>query len=241
MKPLDIAGTAEASGTPVQKSYNDGPAGVALLGMVSEAEQGMLQKALESGRSAVRDAWEASAEKREIFWINIWQRSGGVDMLPIEGVAEIDSWARGLAGQSFAGQKMECDGYGFIVNPVGSRAQPWHVDYTLDCSTLFIPLTRLTPENCLQYAILPPEAPRSAVASALANLDVIALDPLVEACDYVSVRQLLARPFSIIKLDFGTIHRGVANTGGFERIMFWISFSRCVDLLPLEPMVQVIR
>jgi hypothetical protein len=67
------------------------------------------------------------------------------------------------------------------------------------------------------------------------------LDPLVEACDYVSVRQLLARPFSIIKLDFGTIHRGVANTGGFERIMFWISFSRCVDLLPLEPMVQVVR
>jgi hypothetical protein len=55
------------------------------------------------------------------------------------------------------------------------------------------------------------------------------------------VRQLQARPFSIIKLDFGTIHRGVANTGGFERIMFWISFSRCVDLLPLEPMVQVVR
>ena len=63
---------------------------------------------------------------------------------------------------------------------------------------------------------------------------------LQKALDYVSVRQLQARP-SIIKLDFGTIHRGVANTGGFERIMFWISFSRCVDLLPLEPMVQVVR
>jgi len=44
MKPLDIAATAEASGTPVQKSYNDGPAGVALLGMVSEAEQGIAAK-----------------------------------------------------------------------------------------------------------------------------------------------------------------------------------------------------
>ena len=30
--------------------------GVALLGMVSEAEQGILQKALEYGRPAVRDA-----------------------------------------------------------------------------------------------------------------------------------------------------------------------------------------
>ena len=64
---------------------------------------------------------------------------------------------------------------------------------------------------------------------------------LQKALDCVSVRQLQARPFSIIKLDFGTIHRSVANTGGFERIMFWISFSRCVDLLPLEPMVQVVR
>jgi len=44
MKPLDIAATAEASGTAVQKSYNDGPAGVALLGMVSEAEQGIAAK-----------------------------------------------------------------------------------------------------------------------------------------------------------------------------------------------------
>src|ERR1700722_17253509 len=44
MKPLDIAATAEASGTPVRKSYNDGPAGVALLGMVSEAEQGIAAK-----------------------------------------------------------------------------------------------------------------------------------------------------------------------------------------------------
>jgi hypothetical protein len=50
---------------------------------------------------------------------------------------------------------------------------------------------------------------------------------LQKALDCVSVRQLQARPFSIIKLDFGTIHRGVANT--------------CVDPLPLEPMVQVVR
>ena len=105
MKPLDIAATAEASGTPVRKSYNDGPAGVALLGMVSEAEQGIAAK---------------SAGLR--------QRA------PIAGAS-------------------------VFTHQVGFR----------------------------------------------------------------------------------NIHRGVANTGGFERLMFWISFSRCVDLLPLEPMVQVVR
>jgi hypothetical protein len=52
MKPLDIAATAEASGTPVRKSYNDGPAGVALLGMVSEAEQGIAAKSAGSILSA---------------------------------------------------------------------------------------------------------------------------------------------------------------------------------------------
>jgi hypothetical protein len=72
MKPLDIAATAEASGTPVQKSYNYGPAGVAVLGMVSEAEQGIAAKS-----AGVRPACRA----RRLI--------GRRGYMPIEGVAEI--------------------------------------------------------------------------------------------------------------------------------------------------------
>ena len=120
-------------------------------------------------------------------------------------------------------------------------AQPWHVDYTMGYSTLFIPFCKLTPQNCTQYAVLPKEVPAAARERIAGNLDVIDLDALVEACGHVSVRQLLARPYAILKMDFGTIHRGIANTGDFERIMFWISVSKRGDPIPLEPTVEVIR
>ncbi len=142
---------------------------------------------------------------------------------------------------AYAGEDVEFDGYGFIINPVDSKLQRWHVDYTMDYSTIFIPFSKLTAQNCMQYAVLPPDTPAAVRRAAFANLDVIERDELGEACEWVSVRQLLAPPFSMVRMDFGTLHRGVANTGGFERIMFWISVSRSRDLLPVEPAVQVIR
>ncbi len=223
------------------RTFDDGPAGVALLGVLPEAERDLLRAVLEAGRRDLGDAWAASAAKREIFWINLWQRSGGAAPMSLAGVPEVDRWARGLAERAYAGEGAECDGYGFIINPIGSKTQKWHVDYTRDYSTIFIPLSRLTTENCTQYAVLPPNAPTAAVAQATANLDVVDLDALVEACDYVNVRQLLVKPFSIIKLDFGTIHRGISNTGDFERVMFWISMNRRRDFLPVEPVVEVIH
>ena len=231
----------EAPRKSVCHPYDDCPAGVTHLGIVGEHERSLLTRALESGRARLSDTWKANCEKREIFWINLWQRSGNLAVVNFEGLAELDKWARGLGDAAYPGQSVICDGYGFITNPVDSKAQQWHVDYTMDYSTIFIPLTRLTPENCLQYAVLPCNAPASARAAVASNLDVVALDSLVDACDYVSVRQLLARPFSIIKMDFGTIHRGVANKSGFERVMFWISFSRSRELLPVEPPVAIIK
>jgi hypothetical protein len=222
-------------------AYDDGPAGIACLGLVPEAQRDLLREVLAAGRQHLGPSWDASAARQEIFWINLWQRSGGAAPMALARASELDAWARDLAARAYAGTGAECDGYGFIINPVGSRAQRWHIDYNRDYSTIFIPLSRLTPENCTQYVVLPAGAPAVASDRAAANMDAVDLDALVDACDYVSVRQLLARPFSIIKMDFGTIHRGVANTGGFERIMFWISVNRRRDFLPVEPVIAVIR
>src|SRR5262249_20604475 len=116
----------------------------------------------------------------------------------------------------------------------------WHIDYTMDYSTIFVPLTDVTPENALQYAVLPGSMPRQAYEKAAANLDVVDLPALVRAGAWVSVRQLLAKPFSVVKLDFGTIHRGIANTGSYDRVLFWVSFKKRGALLPPEPLIQVI-
>jgi len=225
----------------LEKVYDDSPAGMSCLGLVPEPQQALLRRVLETGRQRLGAAWEASAAKGEIFWINLWQRSSDEKPIAVEGAGELDRWARELVERAYAGTGVQLDGYGFIINPVNSKSQPWHVDYTMDYSTIFIPLSRLTPQNATQYAVLPPHTPPAVIKAAFANLDVIDLDALVAACDYVSVRQLLVPPFSIVKLDFGTLHRGIANTGGFERVMFWISVSRSAELLPVEPVVEVIR
>jgi hypothetical protein len=232
-------GTMAPSITSLRRVYDDSPAGMTCLGELAPSEQALLRRVLDNGRSRLAAAWAASAAKGEIFWLNFWQRSGDKTPLAIEDAAELDRWARELVAQAYAGEGAEIDGYGFIINPVNSKAQPWHVDYTMDYSTIFIPLSKLTTENCLQYAVLSPELPRAARDAFAADLDVIDLDALVEAGGYVSVRQLLARPFSIIKMDFGTIHRGVANTGDFERIVFWISVNRSRERLPVEPVVEI--
>lgn len=221
--------------------YDDGPAGMTCLGQVDEPGQTLLRRAFESGRAQLAAAWATSSAKREIFWINLWQRSSDEQPVPVEGAAELDRWTRALVAQAYPGESVHLDGYGFISNPVDSKAQPWHVDYTMDYSVVFIPLSRLTPQNCTQYAVLPPEIPAAVRAAAFASLDVIDLDLLAAACDFVSVRQLLVRPFSIVRMDFGTVHRGIANTGDFERIMFWASVSRSSELLPKETLIEAIH
>jgi hypothetical protein len=179
-------------------------------------------------------------ERKSVFWVNLWQRSGSGEKLAIACVEDVDRWARELLELHFDTSVVELDGYGLIANPAGSNAQEWHVDYTADYSTIFIPLTEISVENAMQYAVLPRSLTREAYREATANLDRVDLQALVQAGEWVSVRQLLAKPFSLIKLDFGTIHRGIANTGDYDRVLFWVSFIKRGALLPPEPLVQVI-
>jgi phosphatidylglycerophosphate synthase len=226
----------EAPRTPVP--YDDSPAGMTLLGTVPGPEQELLTGAWHDVERLVESEWSTSVARRAVFWINIWQRSGDGDRLAVERGEELDEWARQLVGHY--GPGVDLDGYGLIVNPVGSTSQEWHVDYTLDYATIFVPLTELRPENALQYAILPPGIPETTYRRATADLDAVDLRQLVREGDWVSVRQLLAPPFSILKMDFGTIHRGVANQGDSDRVLFWISVKRGGELLPPEPVVQAI-
>jgi hypothetical protein len=230
-----------STGSDRKPFYDDGPAGMSVLGLVPKPQQELLGRVLAAGRTTLGSAWAESAKKREIFWINLWQRSCEEKPMAIEGAADLNSWSRELVDRAYAGQNVVLDGYGFIINPVNSRAQPWHVDYTMDYSTIFIPLSKLTSLNATQYAVLPPGTPANVLKEAFANLDVVDFENLAATCDYISVRQLIAQRFSIIKMDFGTLHRGVANTGDFERVMFWISVSRTAQLLPVEATVEVIR
>ena len=227
-----LASWAEpARSTPV---YDDESGGFRHCGTVAEADREIVQGATLSAMANLGAECAASKTRGDIFWINIWQRSGDGHKMPVDRVEELDSWARTLAARHYQGEDVELDGYGLIVNPVGSRAQDWHIDYTRDYSTIFIPISELTAENALQYAVLP------APVSDIGDPNRVDLRAIATSRDWVSIRQLLAPPWSILRMDFGAIHRGVHNTGSWDRNMFWISVKKRGELLPPEPVLQTV-
>ena len=216
---------------------DDGPAAFAYLGVVPEDRQQALTVLLEDCQRRLADQWKANAARGETFWVNLWQRSDGNAPMDLADLPDFDLWANDLLKWAFPDADAICDGYGFIINPVGSKAQDWHIDYTLDYATVFIPMTGLTTNNATQYAILPPNTPPEHLAKFMTNLDVIDMDDLTKSCGPISVRQMLAPPFSILRMDYGTIHRAVANSGPIDRVMLWISANRSTRPLPVEPAI----
>lgn len=214
--------------------YDDGAAGLRHCGLVPEAVRELLKGARHEVLRRLSDECESARQAGRIFWINVWQRSGSGERMPIGRIDELDSWCRETARRLYAGEAVEIDGYGLIVNPIGSQAQDWHIDYTQGYSTIFIAMSEITAENALQYVVCP-EPPRE-----LPDLDRIDLRALARIYPWLSVRQLLAAEWSLVRMDFGAIHRGVANTGSHDRIMFWISVKKLGELLPPEPALQTI-
>jgi phosphatidylglycerophosphate synthase len=221
-------------------SFNDGPRGMECLGVLPENHRDLLRRAWTQGMQKMASEWQAGLDRKAVFWVNLWQRSGSGEKIAIDCIEELDGWARELVARHYDNSVVELDGYGLIANPVGSSAQAWHIDYTLDYSTIFIPLTEVSVENSLQYAVLPRSLPPDAYQRATADLNAVDLPALARTGEWVSVRQLLAPPFTLIKMDFGAIHRGVANTGNYHRVLFWVSAKKRGALLPPEPVLQTI-
>lgn len=215
-------------------AYDDGAAGFRHCGFVSEAARELLRSTSRDVLDRMSGECAASTQAGRIFWVNVWQRSGSGEKMALERIGELDSWCREIVARLYAGEPVEIDGYGLIVNPAGSRAQEWHIDYTRDYSTVFIPMSEITPDNALQYAVCP-AAPRD-----FPDLDQIDLGALAHSSPWLSIRQLIAPEWSLLRMDFGAIHRGISNTGGHDRNMFWISVKKFGDLLPPEPALQTI-
>jgi phosphatidylglycerophosphate synthase len=226
------------TGAPL--SYDDGPAGVQCLPALPDDQCDLLRTAWLQGMQELSSEWQAGLERKAVFWVNLWQQSGDGRKVAIDCIEALDRWCRELVALHYDSSVFDLDGYGLIVNPVGSGAQDWHIDYTRDYSTIFIALTEVSAENALQYAVLPQTLAPAAYRNATADLDAVDLSALVRSGEWVSVRQLLAKPFTVVKMDFGAIHRAVANTGNYHRVLFWVSVKKRGTPLPPEPLVQAI-
>ena len=126
------------------------------------------------------------------------------------------------------------DGYGFVVNPVGSKPQAWHVDYTTDAAAIWIPMTQFTEKNATQFITLPPDTPHEVLEGIASDVDSVDVDAIAKGVPHYHVQQIVAQPMSILYMERGTIHRGVANIGEDHRIAFYVSahFIKNYDAYP---------
>ena len=204
--------------------------GFEFLGVVPPKRQSMLFRALEALKREMGPKWKSRLSEKEIFWLNVWQHEDDVkqdsDMIKIPDpkiAKSLDKWCR-KAVRKYCEPKAIIDGYGFVINPRGSKKpQVWHVDYTTDVASVWIPMTPFTYKNAIQYITLPPNTRREVLERVASNVDKVDFNALARGADYLLVQQMIAKPMSVLYMGRGTIHRGIPNTGRDHRIAFYIT------------------
>jgi hypothetical protein len=194
-------------------------------GRLGDEDAATLREALARLREATSKTWDRSIAKKEIFWLNVWQEDDPDEVIDLADAAlaeKLHALARRLATEH-AEPGALVDGYGFIVNPVGSKGQVWHVDYTTDAAVIWVPVTAYTAHNATQYVTLPADTPDDVLHDIASYVDEVDLDDVSARVPWLGVHQMIAAPMSIVPMGRGTIHRGVPNKGKEHRIGFYVS------------------
>ncbi len=129
--------------TKPQPIYTDDHYGFSYLGVVPRSKQDLINYALEQIKSSLGPTWEERMQSKEIYWINIWQVATGrsEEWRNIPRIDELELYVKDLFTEWFDPTTDEFDGYGFIINPIGSRTQAWHLDYRAGYASIFIPIS----------------------------------------------------------------------------------------------------
>ena len=203
--------------------------GFKFRGGVPRKEQSILSDALKALKKDMRGSWQTRLSRKEIFWLNVWQDEDDIEddsnLMHIsdpEIAKALNKWCH-KAARRYCEPKAIIDGYGFVVNPIGSKHQVWHVDYTTDAAVVWVPMTPFTDKNAMQYITLPSNTPGDVLERVASNVDEVDVDALARGVDYLTVRQIVAKPMSVFYMGRGTIHRGIPNTGKEHRVTFYIS------------------
>lgn len=212
--------------------------GFRYVGTVPQEARPLLTRAYEDLKRGMGGKWDAQIAAREICWMNVWQEDDEGETMALSDKAladELHTWCA-KATEAFAEKGAIMDGYGFVVNPIGSKPQAWHVDYTTDAAAIWIPLTQFTDRNATQFITLPETTPEAVLEQVASNVDEVDVAALARGVDHFQVHQIVAKPMSVLYMGRGTIHRGISNTGDDNRISFYISlhFIKDYDVYPYK-------
>lgn len=213
---------------------------------LSNEYKNLIENCYEEIQLKLNDKYQRAILKCEVFWINLWKRTGiSTEKIQLKENEKLNHMVKQLIEKYYHSNTVILDGYGYILNPMNSRSQPFHIDYTLEYSSLFIPLVPLSVDNAIQYIIPSSSIDLDLFREATKNQDRINMKLLLENENYYSVRQCIANPFTVLKMDFGTIHRAVSNQETYHRPMFYISVIRKDTInqtnIPDEPIIATIK
>jgi hypothetical protein len=182
-----------------------------VLRRLSDHEQRLVRAAFEATKAS------GPEPASTIHWVNLYLNHAFTVEHPFR--EELHAWVTRTVAEAYATwPEVHLLAYGFITNPARNpRTQPFHFDYTRTSSTLFVPLTRVTPENATEFIREPLRRARMDHKAELGNLDQI-LE--AEGCDAIEVVQVICRPYSLLRLRPDTPHRGIANREDYDRVMF---------------------
>ncbi len=208
--------------------------GFSLLGRCDAKTTRILKSGYDNAVALFKDKYERSLLGKDIFWINFWQRSDpGVKIADIPEWDYLCQWANQILQEHYP-DDTTLDSFGIIMNPIGSPDQYWHIDYGGGYSTVFVPLTEISTLNATQYISMPSPVSDDVKKEIYSDIDNINFNKLASIVSCIEVKQKIAPPFSILKMDFGCIHRGISNRDKYHRVLYWMSFSNNPDLCPYE-------
>jgi len=186
--------------------------GIKMLRVLHKREQVLVQEMYNTCES------EINKNVQEINWINLYLNKRFLfqcDLSPA-----FDTWVKELVHEVFQDWKEHhIISYGFLFSPAHStKDQKFHIDYTFTTSNLFIPLTKVTHKNGPQY--IQPLHSMPDIFNEYGDIDNI-LE--AEQISSIEIRQIVCKPFCLLQLLPGTIHRGICNSDDYDRIMFWVT------------------
>ena len=163
-------------------------------------------------------------KEEKIYWINLFHNGQVHPQLLRDGQwSDMNVWVHSLMKEFWDNPRvlLSC---GFIISPAQTKDnQNWHHDYGRNVSNLFIPMTPVTENNSTQY-LRHPGGKMKVNEEDEKEQNYPTPDQMMDqqGAPYLEVCQPIVRPFSILKMEPGTVHRGIANKEMTDRILFFI-------------------
>jgi len=208
--------------------------GMHFVRMVSTTERATLERAYTVALPLINSQMEADIKRgrgKQLHWMNLYSSQRWHPTVPAQLREDLWSVAQRFTRESRVYSDPICIiSISFVVNPASNaHLQKFHVDYRNSCSNMFVPITPSTPLNATQYVDF-------GVPDSQVDRDgylIPSWDELLQDRDTIQLHQLLVKPWSLLQVPRGTVHRGMANNGegARDRILFTCTYdTRYVDI-----------